>query len=116
MRLPGVVSLAAAHGAAPVTDAARAVLARLREEISSGLLDSSALQLALSGLTGAIEDRLRQALGHSLRSVINATGVILHTNLGRAPLAEAALTHIRETAGSYSNLEFELETGARGKR
>jgi L-seryl-tRNA(Ser) seleniumtransferase len=48
--------------------------------------------------------------------VINATGVILHTNLGRAPLAASAFEHIRETAEAYSNLEFDLETGERGKR
>ena len=116
VRMPDLVALAAANGVAAVTDAARAVLARLRGEISSGLLDSTALQLALGGLAGAIEEQLRRALGHSLQPVINATGVILHTNLGRAPLAEAALAHIRETAGTYSNLEFEIETGARGKR
>ena len=107
--------LAATHGTVPVTGAARAVLTRLREEIIR-LADLPALQLALNGLTGAIEERLRHALGHSLRPLINATGVILHTNLGRAPLAEAALAHIRETAGAYSNLEFDLDTGARGRR
>jgi len=64
----------------------------------------------------AIERQLRQALGPSLRTVINATGVILHTNLGRAPLSVAALEHIRETAGEYSNLEFDLIAGERGKR
>jgi L-seryl-tRNA(Ser) seleniumtransferase len=92
------------------------VLARLREEVASGLLDAPALQLALSGIVGAIEEQLRRALGHSLRPVINATGVVLHTNLGRAPLSQVALAHIRETAGQYSNLEFEVEAGARGKR
>jgi L-seryl-tRNA(Ser) seleniumtransferase len=60
-------------------------------------------------------EQLRRALGYSLRPVINATGVILHTNLGRAPLGDAAIEHIRETAASYSNLEFDLATGARGK-
>jgi len=104
------------QGLAAVTDAARAVLARLREEISSGLLDASALPIALEGIVGAIAAQLREALTHSLRPVINATGVILHTNLGRAPLAEAALGHLRETAGRFSNLEFDLEAGARGKR
>jgi len=116
LRLPEVASLASHHGAAAVTDAARTVLARLRAEVASGLLDSAPLHLALKGLSGAIEERLRQALGHSLRPLINATGVILHTNLGRAPLAAAALAHIRETAGSYSNLEFDIEAGVRGKR
>jgi len=115
-RTPVIAALAASHGSPAVTDAARAVLGRLREEIASGLLDEPALQLALSGIADAIEDQLRRALGPSLRRVINATGVILHTNLGRAPIAEAALAHIQETAGQYSNLEFEIETGVRGKR
>lgn len=115
-RTPGVAALSAIHGASAVTDAARAVLARLRQEVASGLLDAPALQLALTGAVGAIEEQLRQALGYSLRTVINATGVILHTNLGRAPLGEPALAHIRETAGTYSNLEFEIESGVRGKR
>ena len=109
-------SLADVHGAAAVTDAARAVLGRLREEISSGLLDAAALQLALNGLAEALEAEVRRSLQPSLRSVINATGVILHTNLGRAPLAQSALDHIRETAGGYSNLEFKIDTGERGKR
>ena len=116
VRAPDLASLAASHGPAAVTDAARAVLARLREEIASGLLDEPALRLALDGLADAVKEHLRQALGHSLGPVINATGVILHTNLGRAPLAEAALAHIGETAGRFSNLEFDLEAGARGKR
>jgi L-seryl-tRNA(Ser) seleniumtransferase len=116
LRTPGVAALAAEHGTAAVTDAARAELARLRNEIASGVLDAAALQLALGALCGAIEERLRHELGHSLRVVINATGVILHTNLGRAPLAKAAIEHIRETAGRYSNLEYEVEAGARGKR
>jgi L-seryl-tRNA(Ser) seleniumtransferase len=63
-----------------------------------------------------VQSQLRLALQYSLRAVINATGVILHTNLGRAPLGEAAIEHIRETAESYSNLEFDLSAGERGKR
>jgi L-seryl-tRNA(Ser) seleniumtransferase len=111
-----VSALAAAHGAAAVTDAVRGVLARLREEIASGLLDASALRLAITEIVGAIERQLRTSLRYSLRPVINATGVILHTNLGRAPLAETALEHIRETAAGYSNLEFDTASGERGKR
>jgi len=116
LRMPSVEALAADHGIAPVTSAARATLARLREELASGLLDQTALRLALDGLVNAIEDHLRREIGHSLRPVINASGVILHTNLGRAPLAEAALAHIRETAGRFSNLEFDIQAGERGKR
>ena len=116
MRIPAVSSLTASDGQPSVVDAARFVLARLRREITSGLLDGDALELALSGLAGAVEKQLRHALNYSLRSVINATGVILHTNLGRAPLSEAAIEHIRGTGASYSNLEFDLAAGARGKR
>jgi L-seryl-tRNA(Ser) seleniumtransferase len=116
LRTPALAALTSSHGAAAVTDAARAVLARLRAEVASGLLDSPELQLALGGMSGAVEEQLRQALGYSLRSVINATGVILHTNLGRAPLAETAFSHIRETSAHYSNLEFDIEDGTRGKR
>ena len=116
LRTAAGASLSDIHGVAPATDATRAVLGRLREEIASGLLDAPALRLALDGLTGAVENELRLSLRHSLRPVINATGVILHTNLGRAPLAEQAFEHIREIAGRYTNLEFNVEAGERGKR
>jgi L-seryl-tRNA(Ser) seleniumtransferase len=108
--------LVSREGQTAVTDAARKVLARLREEIAGGCLDENGVALALSGLASAVERQLRQSLGYSLRPVINATGVILHTNLGRAPLAAAAVEHIRATAATYSNLEFEITTGERGKR
>jgi L-seryl-tRNA(Ser) seleniumtransferase len=113
---PGVAGLATSYGREPVADAVRAVISRLRLEITSGLLDEDGLLLALDGLAVAVEDQLRRSLTYSLRPVINATGVILHTNLGRAPLAEAAIKHIGETAANYSNLEFEVEAGVRGKR
>src|SRR5262249_54143693 len=57
-----------------------------------------------------------QVLKPSLRRVINASGVIIHTNLGRAPLASAATEAIHEIAAGYSNLEYDLETGERGRR
>jgi L-seryl-tRNA(Ser) seleniumtransferase len=111
-----LAALATSEGQAAVTDAARAVLGSLRQEISDGRLDANAVDLALSGLESAIIRRVRQSLKYSLRPVINATGVILHTNLGRAPLPASTLEHIRETAASYSNLEFDVETSERGKR
>jgi L-seryl-tRNA(Ser) seleniumtransferase len=116
MRVPAVSALAASYGHDTVVDAARVVLGRLRAEIASHLLDDCALDLALSGLADAVEKQLRRSLSYSLRPVINATGVILHTNLGRAPLSDAAIEHIRETAAGYSNLEFDLPAGVRSKR
>ncbi len=64
----------------------------------------------------AIRDALAMRQRRSLRPVINATGVILHTNLGRAPLATVAIEAIRDVANGYSNLEYDLERGARGSR
>ncbi len=115
-RHPNLASLVSHEGEIAVIGAARAVLASVREEISAGRLDAKGVDLALSGLGIAVERHLRQALRFSLRTVINATGVILHTNLGRAPLAASAIAHIGETAQTYSNLEFDIETGERGKR
>ena len=116
VRRPGLESLGSQEGLIALTDAARVVLASLRDEIAAGRLDENGVELALSGLDRAVERRVQQAWSCSLRTVINATGVILHTNLGRAPLAASALEHIRETAAGYSNLEFDIEAGERGKR
>jgi L-seryl-tRNA(Ser) seleniumtransferase len=116
VRYSTLTSLIATHGQSAITDATRLVLSRLRDEINSGLLDRAALHLALEDLSGAIQKQVVRSLSYSLRSVINATGVILHTNLGRAPLAQAALNHVAETAAGYSNLEFDIEAGERGKR
>jgi L-seryl-tRNA(Ser) seleniumtransferase len=104
------------EGQAAVTDAARSVLASLRTEIAAGRLDAAAVDLALSGIPDAVGRQLRRSLSYALRPVINATGVILHTNLGRAPLAASALEHLRDTALGYSNLEFDIESGQRGQR
>src|SRR5579864_3119892 len=116
LRLQQITALAGREGHAAVAEAARAVLARVREEIAAGRLNSSGVELAVSGLAEAVERQLRQALQLSLRSVINATGVVLHTNLGRAPLAAAALDHLQEVASTYSNLEFDIGEGERGQR
>jgi len=115
-RNPALRPLLSADGQVAVADAARAVLSRLRQEIAEGALTAEGLNLALSGLAGAVERQLREALGYSLRPVINATGVILHTNLGRAPLGSSALDHIGTAAKGYSNLEFNLADGERGRR
>jgi L-seryl-tRNA(Ser) seleniumtransferase len=114
---PGVKPLLEREGQPAVADAVRTVLSQLREEISAARLTSGeAVRLAVSGLPEAIERQLRAAMEFSLKPVINATGVILHTNLGRAPLPQSALRRISETAGRYTNLEFEIAAGQRGKR
>lgn len=109
-------SLVESHGHSPVADAARAVMQRLRNEIASGDLDEAGVDLAMSGIGAAIERELLRTVSFSLKPVINATGVILHTNLGRAPIAASALAHIGEVAGVYSNVEFDFASGERGKR
>src|SRR4051812_40107836 len=113
---PDVRALAAEEGPASVTDAVRKVLARVREEIAGGHLDAAGIEVALQNAPTAVQRQLRQDLSLSLKSVINGTGVILHTHLGRAPVAAAAVAHVQQIAAGYSNLEFDLGTGERGKR
>jgi L-seryl-tRNA(Ser) seleniumtransferase len=89
-------------------EAARSVLERAREEIRAGREPRPLVDAVLEELT-----RTRKP---SLRRVLNATGVLVHTNLGRAPLAEAALQRVAEVGAGYSNLEYDLERGERGSR
>jgi L-seryl-tRNA(Ser) seleniumtransferase len=106
--LPSVDELARTADDPLAVDAARAVLARAREEIRAG------------AEPGDLEARLRDELAAvrrpSLRRVLNATGVIVHTNLGRAPLAAEALARVAEVGRGYSNLEYSLAEGTRGSR
>ena len=113
---PALEPSLARYGHAATTDAARAVLEQLRQAISSDRLDERGTAAAIEALPALVENQLSESLGYSLRPVINATGVILHTNLGRAPLSQEALRHIGEIARGYSNLEFDVATGERGKR
>ena len=73
-------------------------------------------EAAAAVILARLEPRLRAAVAPSLRSVVNATGVIVHTNLGRAPLAGAALERIAEVAAGYANLEYDVAAGTRGSR
>jgi L-seryl-tRNA(Ser) seleniumtransferase len=94
----------------------RAVLHRVKQEIAEGQHTLSSLNHRLAGLALAVSAEIDRNQRYSLRRVINATGVILHTNLGRAPLSVSALEHIIEIAAGYSNLELDLETGERSRR
>jgi len=95
-----------------VVQAARSVLQSVREGITKGTIKT----FRPAGLEESIATAARGLAAYSLGPVINATGVILHTNLGRAPLAARAIEHLGEIAGRYSNLEYDLGEGKRGKR
>jgi L-seryl-tRNA(Ser) seleniumtransferase len=106
--LPSVDELARRSDDPLAVDAARAVIARAREEIRAGV-DPGELGPRLA----AELERIRRP---RLRRVLNATGVIVHTNLGRAPLPAAALERVGAAARGYSNLEYDLAEGTRGSR
>src|SRR5882672_9369611 len=91
------------------------VLSETRRELTQSHSVVSRADLTTS-IAAELARRLRELLKPSLRRVINASGVVLHTNLGRAPLPEGAIDHLRDVSVAYSNLEFDLEGGARGKR
>jgi L-seryl-tRNA(Ser) seleniumtransferase len=109
---PAVSELEARYGRRAVVDALRAAADRMRDDLARGE--------SYEDVAGAIEQgasvRLREDASFSLRPVINATGVVIHTNLGRAPLSAAAVARVAEVAGGYANLEYDLGAGGRGRR
>ena len=98
LRHPVIEALVQREGRSATIAAARASLEQLRTDITAGKLDEAQTKSRLDELPRKVEQRLRQSLAYSLRPVINATGVILHTNLGRAPLSRAALEHMAEVS------------------
>ena len=106
--LAGDGRLAHASSRPLLVSAARSALARAREEIKAGADPGD--------LVGRVELELAATREARLRRTINATGVIIHTNLGRAPLAQEALERVRAVAAGYSNLEYDLGEGGRGSR
>jgi L-seryl-tRNA(Ser) seleniumtransferase len=116
LRVPALQNMTHRFGHGATVEASREFIDDLRKRIAAGSLDEGELASAIAQGPLTIEQQLSDSLSYSLRPVINATGVILHTNLGRAPLAEAALQHVMDIARGYSNLEFDLATGERGKR
>jgi L-seryl-tRNA(Ser) seleniumtransferase len=103
--------LIAEHGRSLVTEEARAALASARERVRAG--DPP---LSVPAIVSDVEQRVAKLLHGTLYPVINATGVIIHTNLGRAPLSRAARQAMDAIADGYSNLEYDVEAGARGSR
>jgi L-seryl-tRNA(Ser) seleniumtransferase len=110
-----MASLAKRVDRALLLEVTRATLADLRAKIA-GDKQAQVLTLDAATLEEHITLAVERILSRSLQPIINATGVILHTNLGRAPLTEAAVEEFRRTATQYSNLEYDLAAGARGKR
>ena len=99
-----------------VSEAVQDVISDLRREILDTGQLLAADRLQPSRVAAAAATQCRTLLQPALRKVINATGTLLHTNLGRAPLADAVLKSIQSVAEGYSNLEFDLESGQRGYR
>ncbi len=116
LRLPEVQEFVTREGHAATVEAARAVLDELRSKIVRNEMGEEQIAVAVSGVAEEIGLRLAATMAYSLRPVINATGVILHTNLGRAPLSAEALRHMAEVSQGYSNIEMDLATGERGER
>jgi L-seryl-tRNA(Ser) seleniumtransferase len=108
LELPGIRRLLETAPRASVVGAVRTVLENAR--LGNGAPRDAA------ELPAAVERELARLVRPSLRPVINATGVVLHTNLGRAPLADAAIEAMTAVARGYSNLEYDVDTGARGSR
>jgi L-seryl-tRNA(Ser) seleniumtransferase len=114
LRESAVRDLEVRHGRELVRRHLRPLLDEARDMAIRG--DEAALAAALAELTAALARRLEVAAAPSLVPVINATGVVVHTNLGRAPLPASAAARVAAVAASYSNLEFDLAAGERGSR
>ncbi len=114
------VQIEAETGAKHLTLLARNVIEVLRNELTNAIFSAAKDEPTKEKLLAEAENRLRQSFAKTqnskLQKVINATGVIVHTNLGRAPLSENARKAIAEQVSGYCNLEYDLETGRRGKR
>ncbi|HSR11587.1 MAG TPA: L-seryl-tRNA(Sec) selenium transferase, partial [Thermodesulfobacteriota bacterium] len=118
LRAPQIHPLLKNHHRTLVLASIRKVLEEKRQAIfrSRDEGEASAVSMTAESWAAEIGRELAASARLSLRPVINATGVVLHTNLGRAPLCEDALRNMVEIAGGYSNLEFDLGKGARGSR
>jgi L-seryl-tRNA(Ser) seleniumtransferase len=114
LRDPLLRALEARHGREALLRGVRAALDEARLIAAAG--DEAALAHALEALPADLESRLAVEAAPSLVRVINATGVVVHTNLGRAPLPPEAIARVAEVAAGYSNLEYDLASGERGQR
>ncbi len=110
------MALVDVHGRANVVDALRAALASRRGAPSDCQVPDDSAESLVATIIGTARETLERDTAPSLKRVINATGVLLHTNLGRAPMDAALLNDAARLAGGYCNLEFDLDAGERGDR
>ena len=115
-RRPSVAALETQYGHEAVVDALRAEAEEIRAAVGAGAAVPDTSDVAAEVIVSRAQARLTSAMAPSLKRVLNATGVIIHTNLGRAPLATPAIERIRALAGGYTNLEYDLAKGDRGAR
>jgi len=113
LRLPAARTLIEQHGHTLVADQCRQLLDDLRRHVPTGL---EAAQLGEATLLDALQARCQQALASPFKRVINLTGTVIHTNLGRALLADDAIAQVVALMTGPNNLEFDLQSGARGDR
>jgi L-seryl-tRNA(Ser) seleniumtransferase len=113
-RRPAAVALEARFGARATVDALRIAAGRIRQATDTDTADPNVSTAAR--IEAAAAEHLARMFRPSLEPVINATGVIIHTNLGRAPLAEAAVEGISRVARGYCSLEYDVQRGERGRR
>ena len=114
LKCPVAQALISSYGAAFVTCEARALLAEWRQHVLSG--KTLTLSLDEADIGAALQERCTQRLRPRMRPVLNLTGTVIHTNLGRAVLAPAAVDHIVAMMAAPNNLEYDLRTGRRGDR
>ncbi len=107
-----IAALAVVHPRTLVTDAIRETLDALRADILAGAEPDTSEDAVASAVVVLVALKAQR----SLRRVINATGIVVHTNLGRSQLAKAAVDAVTEVAGGYSTLEYDVESGERGSR
>jgi L-seryl-tRNA(Ser) seleniumtransferase len=115
-RQPSVAALEAQYGHDAVVDALRAEAEEIRAAVGAGSPAPATATAATDTIVTRARARLGGTIAPSLKRVLNATGVIIHTNLGRAPLAASAIDRVRALAGGYTNLEYDLAEGERGAR
>ncbi len=112
---PGLMDLMAKYGKEPVKERAEAALNSLREALKENPVEETLISWK-NNLVAYIEGNVEEGKKKNLRKVINATGIVLHTNLGRAPLPKEVVAHVAEELSGYSNLEYDLNKGERGER